>query len=74
MWIYMENMSHKMYTKALQYNNTQDESGYSFSGYARIIKFQNMRVTNVFEGRIENSQPALIPAYGRKFDLIKKNC
>ena len=75
MWIFMESMSEHMYNKAIKYNNTKDESGYSFSGYARIINFDSSkRITSVFEGHIENSEPSRIPAYGRKFDLIKKHC
>ena len=64
-----------MYNKAIKYNNTKDESGYKFSGYARIINFDsNKKVTSVFEGNIENSEPSIFPAYGRKFDLVKKHC
>ena len=71
----MESMSEHMYHQAVKFNNTEDLSGYKFSGYARIINFDiSNKVTNIYEGLIENSLPSAIPAYGRKFDLEMQNC
>lgn len=59
-----------------KYNNTRDQSGYGITGYSRVIYFDkdSKKISKIFEGYIENSEPSSLPFYGREFLVESKEC